>query len=249
MRTRAVLLITLLALLATLVFAADAEQAPSKASKTRKVDPRCPYGCLNGGECTADGCECKTGYVGIDCGNRGCDDNCNDRGYCYIGLTSVRCICHPDWMGASCDVRRPVSANALQSLAFSEAQRLAGGKNKNKPPSATSSTSSSTSTVANTKASTKAAAPKTNTLLTGFNKASDQEPPADIVCPKPCANEGVCKNKKCYCKDGYGGADCALVLCPNDCSGRGECDFNTGTCLCSPPYIGRSCETASKNAK
>jgi len=226
-----------MALIATLVFATDSEQAPSK---NKKVDPRCPYGCLNGGVCTSDGCDCKTGYVGIDCGNRGCEDNCNDRGYCYIGLTSVRCICHPDWMGASCDVRRPV--NPL----VAGATTVAG---KKQTTSTTSSSTPTTPTTPNLKASTKSTPAKPNVLLTGLTKAFDQEPPTEVVCPKPCQNEGVCKNKKCYCKDGFGGVDCAFVLCPNDCNGRGECDSNTGTCLCSPPYIGKSCETASKNVK
>lgn len=237
MRTRTLLFITLVVLMATLTFATESEQKPYP-----KVDPRCPYGCLNGGECTSDGCDCKTGFVGIDCGNRGCEDNCNDRGYCYIGLTSVRCICHPDWIGTSCDVRRPVTVSGVTSLStFASAVSKTGKK------PATAATTPVTTP--NLKSSVKSAPAKPNTLLTGLNKAQDQDPPTEVVCPKPCQNESVCKNKKCYCKDGFGGVDCALVLCPNDCNGRGECDFNTGTCLCSPPYIGKSCETTSKNVK
>lgn len=154
-------------------------------------------------------------------------------------------------MGASCDIRRPIGANAAQALAFSESQRVAAGASKKKgaaaAPAATTTAAASTPNLKSSSKST--ASSKPNTLLTGLNKAVDQETPTEVVCPKPCANEGVCKNKKCYCKNGFAGVDCSSVLCPNDCNGRGECDVSTGTCLCSPPYIGKSCETASKNVK
>ena len=59
----------------------------------------------------------------------------------------------------------------------------------------------------------------------------------------------------CKCDDGYRGPDCSLKECPSsadvlgghgnekgrDCSGRGECDHETGTCTCFEGYFGTDC--------
>lgn len=60
----------------------------------------------------------------------------------------------------------------------------------------------------------------------------------------------------CKCDVGYRGADCSEVECPSnkdplggeggaqgrDCSGRGVCDYTTGTCVCSSGYHGEACD-------
>ena len=38
-----------------------------------------------------------------------------------------------------------------------------------------------------------------------------------------CSNHGICVNGTCNCTDGYGGADCSQLMCPNQCSGNGNC--------------------------
>jgi hypothetical protein len=60
----------------------------------------------------------------------------------------------------------------------------------------------------------------------------------------------------CICDSGYRGASCELQECPSgpdplngygneagrDCSGRGLCDFETGTCKCFEGFFGTKCE-------
>lgn len=60
----------------------------------------------------------------------------------------------------------------------------------------------------------------------------------------------------CKCDVGYRGADCSQIECPSnkdplggqggaegrDCSGRGVCDYTTGTCVCSSGYFGEACD-------
>lgn len=68
----------------------------------------------------------------------------------------------------------------------------------------------------------------------------------------------------CLCDAGFRGADCSLVECPSggdplggaggfgldgennlvaarDCSGRGVCDYSSGTCDCFKGYYGEAC--------
>jgi len=41
--------------------------------------------------------------------------------------------------------------------------------------------------------------------------------------------------------EGFIGIDCSLLRCPEDCSGHGSCNFETGICTCFAPYFGDSC--------
>jgi len=65
------------------------------------------------------------------------------------------------------------------------------------------------------------------------------------------------KQQGCICDVGSRGPDCSLRECPSDndpmggdgriqgrdCSGRGICDYETGTCTCFSGYYGAKCET------
>merc|ERR1712224_639624 len=74
----------------------------------------------------------------------------------------------------------------------------------------------------------------------------------------------------CLCDQGYRGPSCALVECPSatdpldangrkvygcyghisgmDCSGRGICDYSSGTCKCFSGYAGTACEKVEEMA-
>ena len=66
-----------------------------------------------------------------------------------------------------------------------------------------------------------------------------------------CTNEGVCQCRECVngicyaggclCDDGYTGDDCANMICEPPCDNAGVCQVD-GSCLCSFPYTGVSCE-------
>lgn len=79
------------------------------------------------------------------------------------------------------------------------------------------------------------------------------------------------KSVGCKCDAGYRGADCSQLECPSgadpmggpgssgvwdnagtsttsaamDCSGRGVCDYATGTCVCAQGFFGERCESQS----
>jgi hypothetical protein len=63
----------------------------------------------------------------------------------------------------------------------------------------------------------------------------------------------------CFCDIGFRGPDCSLMECPSradplggfgneagrDCSGRGNCDYQTGSCHCYKGFHGPACNQAS----
>jgi hypothetical protein len=61
----------------------------------------------------------------------------------------------------------------------------------------------------------------------------------------------------CVCDKGHSGPDCSLTDCPSSadpmggagsesgrvCSGRGNCNYETGVCSCYKGFYGYACET------
>merc|ERR1711937_1040240 len=58
-----------------------------------------------------------------------------------------------------------------------------------------------------------------------------------------CSGRGTCDRGAgtCGCADGYSGASCQRVSCPNNCNGQGSCDTSTGLCSCAGGYSGNDC--------
>jgi len=55
------------------------------------------------------------------------------------------------------------------------------------------------------------------------------------------AEESAAKSKvhMCMCVHGWGGPSCNELVCPDDCSNRGQC--NNGTCVCNDGWTGTNC--------
>jgi hypothetical protein len=64
-----------------------------------------------------------------------------------------------------------------------------------------------------------------------------------------CSGHGKCSNKQmlagvespCSCKIGWVGLKCETPVCPNACSGHGECDLETKKCTCKVGFKGTDC--------
>jgi len=79
----------------------------------------------------------------------------------------------------------------------------------------------------------------------------------------PCSGNGNMEGTVCDCFQGFSGAACEKRLCPEgeawadvptaddtahglaECSNKGHCDYDTGTCLCVPGFEGKACERMS----
>ena len=88
------------------------------------------------------------------------------------------------------------------------------------------------------------------------------------TCPNNCFKQGVCLNEphyspngKCHCFPGFYGVDCSLRTCPagyawvdlpsatdtahgyyTECSNMGDCNRETGQCVCRPGFGGPACD-------
>ena len=78
-------------------------------------------------------------------------------------------------------------------------------------------------------------------------------------CPNACNFRGTCDGARCTCFVGWQGNDCSVRACPSgyavadiasekdtahaleECSGRGTCERETGSCICDPGWSGSNC--------
>ena len=87
---------------------------------------------------------------------------------------------------------------------------------------------------------------------------------AGFICPNSCNGNGRCDAENlCRCYSGWEGPDCSYRSCPRgrswadkpradldahrpaECSDRGLCDYDTGSCRCFTGYGGLGCERSS----
>jgi hypothetical protein len=80
-------------------------------------------------------------------------------------------------------------------------------------------------------------------------------------CPNNCNGKGTCgPGDKCFCMGGWTNGDCSGKKCPfgrswfdkayvngtghynAECSGRGICNYDVGTCACEPGFTGDACD-------
>jgi len=180
----------------------------------------CLYPCLNGSTCKDSVCQCKQGFVGIDCARRGCATNCNHRGYCDMSSTPSTCLCFPGFTGLECEITDG--------------------------PTSVQATSGTTTTGTTTGSATTGTKTNSTTTTNSGTIQSSTKPVDRTVCVPECHPvQGVCWQGQCACMDGFTGKTCTDYLCPDDCSGRGKCLKATGECECYRPYTGKTCAGAS----
>ncbi|KAF4090759.1 hypothetical protein AMELA_G00056540, partial [Ameiurus melas] len=75
---------------------------------------------------------------------------------------------------------------------------------------------------------------------TGYKGENCEE--VDCVDPS-CSGRGVCIRGVCHCNSGFSGPSCELqkALCPEQCSGHGKFQSESGTCTCDEKWTGPDC--------
>ncbi|KAJ8416553.1 hypothetical protein AAFF_G00358410 [Aldrovandia affinis] len=66
----------------------------------------------------------------------------------------------------------------------------------------------------------------------------------EVDCLDPsCSAHGVCIHGECHCNPGWGGANCEILktMCPDQCSGHGTYQTESGTCTCDASWTGPDC--------
>uniref|UniRef100_A0AAY4AEM0 Teneurin-3 n=1 Tax=Denticeps clupeoides TaxID=299321 RepID=A0AAY4AEM0_9TELE len=66
----------------------------------------------------------------------------------------------------------------------------------------------------------------------------------EVDCLDPsCAGHGVCIHGECHCNPGWGGTSCEILktMCPDQCSGHGTYQAESGTCSCHANWSGPDC--------
>ncbi|XP_057188724.1 teneurin-3 isoform X13 [Triplophysa rosa] len=68
----------------------------------------------------------------------------------------------------------------------------------------------------------------------------------EVDCLDPtCSSHGVCIHGECHCNPGWGGTNCEIMktMCPDQCSGHGTYQTESGTCTCDANWTGPDCST------
>uniref|UniRef100_A0A8C9TR03 Teneurin-3 n=1 Tax=Scleropages formosus TaxID=113540 RepID=A0A8C9TR03_SCLFO len=75
---------------------------------------------------------------------------------------------------------------------------------------------------------------------TGYKGDNCEE--ADCLDPT-CSSHGVCLHGECHCSPGWGGVSCEILktMCPDQCSGHGTYQAESGTCACDSNWTGPDC--------
>ncbi|XP_030643752.1 teneurin-3 isoform X1 [Chanos chanos] len=66
----------------------------------------------------------------------------------------------------------------------------------------------------------------------------------EVDCLDPsCSGHGVCIHGECHCNPGWGGTSCDVLktMCPDQCSGHGTYQSESGTCTCDANWTGPDC--------
>ena len=200
----------------------------------------CPNDCSGHGECV-DGisesgekeCVCLGGWGGAaaDCSERVCAYNCNNNGLCKNGT----CFCNGNWQGEFCEnpVCNPECIHGACHNGKCDCEESWWGEACDRVECVHGIWSEKASTVdpafSGCKCELGWSGPECNTTK--------------HCLPGTCANGGYCgRDAQCVCANGFTGASCEQVVCPNSCSGHGSCNAEEFKCDCDAGYDGFVCE-------
>lgn len=175
-----------------------------------------------------------------------CPNGCSGHGTC--GEFDA-CVCHSNWIGADCSERQCLSGTSWIATARGDLN-FDGDTNDatvHQPDVRFSSTS-------------------LNYVRTQAHPGGDWEswpstfdPIGEAHFAMECSNRGLCGREtgECSCFEGFTGAGCRRTVCPDGCSGHGQCKsvrqqsgaFSydlwdadmSRSCLCDPGFDGPSC--------
>ena len=201
----------------------------------------CPGGCVRG-RCVEPGrCACFEGWTGADCAEAICPRNCSGRGFCESPGT---CICNAQAPpNPFQQPGRPVTARQGQEMEASAA------------PLSLAKIDSVTVSCSEIEQEQGSAACARAALLLLDSTVPAPQPEETLWggvacelrrCPSSggaddCSGQGKCLNGTCACDHGWGGRDCSMPHCPNDCNApQGMC-LPGGECECLPGWVGSSC--------
>ena len=221
----------------------------------------CPMNCSDHGSCFNGTCTCDLGWHGANCSLPDpCPGDCSGHGVCSLG----NCTCDPEWAGVDCshtsycpgyvpELGVNCSGHGICLGGNCSCDLLWGGFDCSIPGCLNSCSNNGICRNG------------TCECLVGFIGEDCSMGPYDGECPGQCSGHGACSivekviipdgiadvygdgilsgSIACVCDEGWGGSDCTIRTCPNDCSGNGACAQN-GTCFCYRNWGGDDCSEA-----
>ncbi|XP_065349257.1 attractin-like protein 1 isoform X2 [Cloeon dipterum] len=82
--------------------------------------------------------------------------------------------------------------------------------------------------------------------MTGFNISYRLNSCPSRFSDSPCSGHGVCIDGSCTCDALYIGDACEIPVCPNDCSGKGQCNREKHRCECWGDARGDDCSQSAE---
>lgn len=168
------------------------------------INDLCPNKCTNQGECKDNfGCVCQAGFTTHDCSMKNkCKDDCSKNGICH---NSAKCQCFAGWAGTICSTMIPCPKNCTST---ENGVCQVDSSCKCNPGFAGNDCSQYTIVGNNTLASSDPFKELTAIESKRITLEADDIKKQD---------EKQASNAK---------------SCPNNCSGHGKCNFDSGNCTC-----------------
>uniref|UniRef100_A0A4W5KXC9 Tenascin C n=1 Tax=Hucho hucho TaxID=62062 RepID=A0A4W5KXC9_9TELE len=205
------------------------------------------------GTCVDGECVCEEPWMGYDCSELICPNDCYDRGRCVNGT----CYCEEGFTGEDCGEKTcPSDCMGNGFCVDGQCVCSAGytGEDCSKltcPMDCGGNGQCIGGVCVCAKGYTGEDCSQTDCLNNCLSRGKCvdgecvcEEPwmgydCSELICPNDCYDRGRCVNGTCYCEEGFTGEDCGEKTCPSDCLGNGFCV--DGQCVCSAGYTGEDC--------